>query len=354
MSSSVSPLAVPLEGLLGRLHEDPMDDYRLPFQRDRDRIIHAVAFRRLQGKTQVFEAGDSDRVRTRLTHSLEVAQVSRDSARRMKLNEDLCECIALAHDLGHPPFGHSGEGTLDAWLQQRGEHFEHNEHSLRIVTVLEKHSALYQGLNLNKEVLEGLQKHSALLDRNGAPLAHSMEAELVDHADAIAYTAHDTDDGLTEGILKLKEVTKIPIAAKALERSSARGTRIRGALISLLTEDLVMETERRVEKMNIKTLKDVYAAGEQLVTFSNEMKIELGMLEGYLRSELYTHPRIAKPRDEGIMILTELCTLLEKSPTPELLEHQEKFSLTLPQAIRDYVAGMTDAFARKQLQVLSI
>ena len=148
----VAPYAVPLEGRLGRIFSDPPDDYRLPFQRDRDRIMHASAFRRLQGKTQVFEVGESDHFRTRLTHSLEVSQVSRDLGRRLRLNEDLCECLALAHDLGHPPFGHSGEEALDTWLAEKGEHFEHNEHSLRIVTVLEKHSSLYQGLNLNREV----------------------------------------------------------------------------------------------------------------------------------------------------------------------------------------------------------
>jgi dGTPase len=349
MTQTIAPYAVPLEGRLGRIIPDPPDDYRLPFQRDRDRIIHAQAFRRLQGKTQVFEAGQSDHLRTRLTHSLEVAQVSRDLARRMKLNEDLCECIALAHDLGHPPFGHSGEAILDTWLQKRGEHFEHNEHSLRIVTVLEKHSSLYQGLNLNREVLEGLQKHSQLTTKKGKNLAHTLEAQLVDHADAIAYTAHDTDDGLTMEILHFDGLAKLPLAAKAMERAAARKTRIRGALLSLLTEDLAQETERRIVQQGINTLKDVEDSTEPLVEFSDSMKADLGMLEGYLRKELYDHPMVARTREDGERVLMALCDQLEKNPTEDLVLHQKKFDLTLPQAIRDYVAGMTDAFARKSL-----
>jgi dGTPase len=157
----LSPRAVPHEGRLGRGVEEPEDAIRFPFQRDRDRIIHASAFRRLQGKTQVFVSGEDDHVRTRLTHTMEVAQIARDLARALRLNEDLAECIALAHDLGHPPFGHAGEAALDRWMREHGGRFEHNEQSFRVITLLEKHAAAVPGLNLHREVEEGLLKHSA-------------------------------------------------------------------------------------------------------------------------------------------------------------------------------------------------
>lgn len=343
----IKPYAVPPEGRLGRIVADPPDEDRLPFQRDRDRIIHSTAFRRLQGKTQVFEAGgENDHVRTRLTHSMEVALVARDLSRRLGLNEDLAECIALAHDLGHPPFGHSGEDALDAWMKKHGGHFEHNEHSLRIVNVLERHSSLYDGLNLNREVLEGLQKHTALETAKGTPLGHALEAQIVDHSDAIAYTAHDCDDALSEQIFSLKDILTIPLAKRAHERAAARGTRLRGSIISLLTEDVLRETEKRITLLGIRTLQDVYRAREHVVGFSPDMERDLRELQNFLHSHLYLHPKVLKTRDEGQHIIELLCSASFANPQEKLLEHQQKFSLSLAEAVCDYVAGMTDGFAR--------
>ncbi len=352
MQNELAPYAVPFEGNLGRVYEDPADEFRNPFQRDRDRIIHSHSFRRLQGKTQVFEAGESDHVRTRLTHTLEVAQISRDVARRFLLNEDLAECIALSHDLGHPPFGHSGEDALDEWMSAHGEHFEHNEQSLRIVTTLEYHSGLYLGLNLSGEVLEGMQKHTELSFPDETPKMHSMEAQLVNICDEIAYTSHDCDDGIRTGIITVKDLTDVPLAKRAHVQSHERGTHLRGTLIRLMAEDLQRETNTRLQKEDIKTLRDVEHASTNVVEFSAELRAELNELRTFLVQKLYMDPRVAGGKAEGKEIVKKLCTAYEQKPDSHIVDLQQRTESSLIIAVKDYVAGMTDSFARLQAESL--
>ena len=362
-NNTLAPYAVPHDGTLGRIYEEPTDETRFPFQRDRDRVIHAQAFRRLQGKTQVFVAGEGDHYRTRLTHTMEVAQISRDIARTLNLNEDLAETIALAHDLGHPPFGHAGEEAIDQWMTSHNLHFEHNAQSLRIVTVLEEHSSLYTGLNLNHEILEGLQKHRPSLaelrpasrslhtqridheDSHAYDRALSMEAQVVNIADEIAYTAHDCEDGLRADLFATEELREIPLARTALDRARPRGTSLRGALIHLLVTDLYATTLDTLKREKIHMLEDVYHAKKPLVHFSKDLKMELETLRTFLWTHMYLHPTVLEASNRGKKILAALCGKLYAQPSEKILLLQKKTESDLPTAIKDYVAGMTDAFA---------
>ena len=345
---SLAPYAVPLSGRRGRVHAEPEDPTRNPFQRDRDRIIHCHAFRRLQGKTQVFEAGESDHVRTRLTHTLEVAQIGRDMARRLGLNEDLVECLALAHDLGHPPFGHSGEEVLDLWMRERGGHFEHNEQSIRIVTVLERRSLRHPGLNVNREIIEGLAKHSGLSFPDGTTRMHAMEAQLVNICDEIAYISHDCDDGIRAGVFSVDDLRGVPLAERAAARARERGSLLRSSLIHLLTDDLHRETGRRLAAFAIDTLDAVERAPEPVVDFSDAMRGTIMPLRTFLAEKLYAHPSVAGSKEEGKILIRELCMRYEKNPPAKILDLQARTGSELPEAIKDYIAGMTDAFARAQ------
>lgn len=318
----LSPLAVPHEGRLGRNISEPEDAIRFPFQRDRDRILHAAAFRRLQGKTQVFVDAEDDYVRTRLTHTMEVAQIGRDLARALRLNEDLTECIALAHDLGHPPFGHSGEEALDAWMRTQGAHFEHNEQSLRIVTLLEKHRSGVAGLNLNREVEEGLRKHAAEGHR-------TAESALADLSDEIAYLSHDCDDGLRAGFFSLDDLRTTCLGRAALERTEQRGSYVRGALTHLMVIDLIAHSA-----MNI--------------SFSSTMHRHMTELRTFLTNALYLHPAVRSRAEAGKRIITALCTHYQHHETEKILSLRQRTHGTPAEAIKDYVAGMTDVFARAQ------
>lgn len=340
--------AVPHGGLAGRVLPEAEDPHRMPFQRDRDRIVHTQAFRRLQGKTQVFVAGEGDHFRTRLTHTVEVSQVSRDLARTLGLNEDLAECIALAHDLGHPPFGHAGEEAIHLWMRTQDEHFDHNEQSLRLVTVLEQHSRFSAGLNLHGEVLEGLRKHS-LEGRQ-----HTLEAQAVDIADEVAYTAHDCDDGLTAGLFSIADIRDIPFVHDADAVRRERGTSLRGAILRLLVADVLEETDRRLREHGIQTLEDVRGASEPMVAFSERMTRSLAEWKQFLWRHLYLHPRVVAPMEEGQQLLLSLCQRFLEQPTDKILALQKRTGGTLPTAIKDYVAGMTDAFARTTAQDLGL
>jgi len=346
----LAPCAVPHDGGLGRETPETEDESRFPLQRDRDRIIHSQAFRRLQGKTQVFVLGEeSDHVRTRLTHTMEVAQIGRDMARRLSLNEDLAESIALAHDLGHPPFGHRGEAALDEWMRRHGSHFEHNEQSLRIVTMLETHAGNMRGLNLNREILEGLQKHR---EGDGHPRALSLEAQIVNLADEIAYTGHDCDDGLHAGLFTLEDALGVSLAREAHDQTRERGTSLRGGIIRLLVTDLYAETQRRVEKHWVESLDDVYAAKEPLVGFSQEVQTRLADMRAFMHRRMYSHPRVMAAGDDGHRIVLTLCETLLRNPNDKILALQKYTGCTLEDAIKDYVAGMTDAFAQTQAEEL--
>lgn len=339
----LAPYAVPLAGTLGRPEAEADDETRFPFQRDRDRIIHTQAFRRLQGKTQVFVSGESDHFRSRLTHTMEVAQLSRDIARTMSLNEDLAECIALAHDLGHPPFAHMGEMALDTWMKKQHSRFEHNEQSLRIVTMLEQHSQHHPGLNLNREVLEGMQKH---LQRTAQERSLSLEAQIVNIADEIAYSAHDCDDGIAAGLFTSEELSVVPLATTAQAMANARGTSLRGALIHLLVSDLYATTDAMLAAKNIRTLDDVYAAKKPLVLFSESFQERITALHDFLHRHMYGNPRVREANIEGQKIITHLCDMFLAHPTEKILLLQKKTGSGLAEAVRDYVAGMTDAYAK--------
>src|SRR5436309_3372625 len=314
----------------GRLHAEPDSGPRGPrdiFQRDRDRIIHSVAFRRLRHKTQVFIAPDGDHFRVRLTHSLEVAQIGRTIARALGLNEDLTEALCLAHDLGHPPFGHAGEDALDAALADAGG-FDHNAHTIRIVTKLETPYPGFDGLNLSWEALEGLAKHNgpvpeptwAMAEANGEwdlELASwpSLEAQVAAISDDIAYDNHDIDDGLRAGLLEVDELIELPLVGRMWDAIDARHPglslekRQRALvrdLIGYMVGDVLAETARRVRDARVETIDDVRAAGGPRAGFSDELAAEERELKRFLYRRLYDPPDLRPARDEARRVAADL------------------------------------------------
>ncbi len=346
----LAPYAVPHGTGLGRVYDEPEDETRFPFQRDRDRIIHTQAFRRLKYKTQVFVSGSGDHYRTRLTHTLEVAQISRDIARTLGLNEDLAEAIALAHDLGHTPFGHAGEEAMSQCMEPYGKRFEHNEQSYRIVTMLEERTNHYTGLNLNREVLEGLQKHRTPHDHPDVSVTQrepSLEAQIVNLADEIAYTAHDTDDGIRSGMFSLPALQDLSLIALASARTADTGTELRGAIVHLLVTDLYDAFGALMEVKKITSLADVYACIVPLVAFSASMRTKLQELRSFLWSHLYLSPDIAVQSGKGRDIIRTLFTSFVKVPPSKVSALQQKTGGALEDAVKDYIAGMTDGFAKE-------
>ena len=368
----LAPYAVPHQGILGRVYQEPEDETRFPFQRDRDRIIHTQAFRRLKGKTQVFVAGTLDHVRTRLTHTMEVAQISRDIARALSLNEDLAEAIALSHDLGHPPFGHAGEEALDRWMKKHGGSFEHNLQSHRVVTVLAEHSSQFPGLNLNKEILEGILKHRTPHDGENIvsremvsgphfttsrshdlttfrppdlPISPSLEAQLVNLADEIAYTGHDCEDGIRAGLFTQTDIADIPLTAKALKIALPRGTSLRGSLIHILVTDLLKTTESLITDQAVHSLDGVLESPTPLAQFSASLKQELSALRDFLWDRMYLHPNVLKRSRKGQVMIEQLCDQYMIKPNEKVLELQQRTGSALFEAVKDYVAGMTDGYA---------
>jgi len=357
LDALLAPFAVLHGGGLGREQTEEEDSVRLRFQRDRGRIIHTQEFRRLKGKTQVFVGGGGDHFRTRLTHTMEVAGISRDIARGLRLNEDLAECIALAHDLGHPPFGHAGEEALHEWMVEHGAHFEHNEQSHRIVTLLAEHSSLYKGLNVNREILEGLLKHSTPHDRPkgaGKPRAPSLEAQVVNSADEIAYTAHDCEDGLLAGLFSLEEILSVPLAKRAHDRTLGRGTSLRGAIIDSLVTDLYSATTEVLSLHRVTTLDDVYNTSSPLVMFSENMQASLGELRAFLWKHMYNNPTVLRRSSVGQQIIRGLCMAYSATPNPKVNALHTRIGGALYEAIKDYIAGMTDAYAFLQASIAGV
>lgn len=346
-NSSLAPYAVRHCDGLGREYAEKEDETRFPFQRDRDRIIHTQAFRRLKGKTQVFIASKGDHYRTRLTHTMEVAQISRDMARTLGLNEDLAECIALAHDLGHTPFAHAGENAMREEMEKHGGTFEHNLQSFRIVTLLEERTSHYKGLNLCKEILDGLMKHRTAFDRHAhkTQRAPSLEASVVNLADEIAYTAHDIDDGMRAEMLKLPKLRSLALFAEAETKANEGGTEVRGSIIHLLVMDAYGETERRIAAHGIQTLDDVYAAKTDVVAFSLTMQEKLAELREFLASNFYFASPVRKASEEGAAIIHTLFKRFMESPPEKVLILAKKTGSQMHEAIKDYIAGMTDEFA---------
>lgn len=345
----------------GRDHPEPEDQTRTPFQKDRDRIIHCRAFRRMKMKTQVFVAHYGDHYRTRMTHSLEVAQVSRDVARSLGLNEDLAETIALAHDLGHTPFGHAGQDALDEVLRPFGLRFEHNQQSKRIVEVLEQVYPHFPGLNLTFEVRQGLMKHQSPWDQaeekfHGA----SLEAQVVNLADEIAYNNHDVDDGLRSGLITEEQLNALSLWKKAsekvqerygkIEEDSIRRGRIVSAMIGLMIEDLLGYSSQRIEELGIDSLEAVYRSEEKLILFSPEQYRQNHELKNFLAKYMYFHPEVLALSQRGQQIIQDLFHHYRKHP--ERLPQEEQTLIAsgalLEEVIKDYLAGMTDEFAEEE------
>ncbi len=359
---------------LGRLHGEPATGQRGPrdaFQRDRDRIIHSVPFRRLRHKTQVFVAPDGDHFRVRLTHSLEVAQIGRTMARALGLNEDLTEALCLAHDIGHPPFGHSGEEVLQAEMAEAGG-FDHNAHTIRLLTRLESPYPRHRGLNLSWETLEGLAKHNgpvadppwALAEADGQfPLDlcswPSLEAQVAAVADDIAYDNHDIDDGLRAGLFTLADLLEVPLIARTWEEVRARFPHLEEARlvpelvrdqIGLMVGDVLDETRRRVAAAGVETVQDVRSAGRSLAGFSPDMAGEEAMLKRFLHARMYNAPPVMAVRDQAQGVVARLFAAYRDDPRrlPEEWLPSETDETATLRAIGDFIAGMTDRYAVRQ------
>jgi dGTPase len=344
----------------GRLCDEPEHEYRTAFQRDRDRVLHSTAFRRLQYKTQVFVYHEGDHFRSRLTHTLEVSQIARTLARALGANEDLTEAIVLAHDLGHPPFGHSGERALDGLLEAHGG-FEHNRQSLRVVDWIELRGDRYRGLNLTAETRSGILKHGPEYPRYSHPVPlpelgrwPRVEAQLANYADEIAYHNHDIDDGLRSGLLSVKQLADVRLWSRARELSRQRGsegppgpaTPVVSALIHLLVTDLIDTSQRQLRESGASSPEEVEACDPRLVGFSPEVAGQKRELADFLLHNLYRHHQVVRMAAKAERILGDLWKAYNSEARlfpPHVLERAEHES---PQRmIADYLAGMTDRFA---------
>ncbi len=364
----------------GRLHDEPACSLRTHYQRDRDRIIHSSAFRRLTYKTQVFVYHEGDHYRTRLTHSLEVAQIARTVARALRLDEDLAEAIALAHDLGHTPFGHAGEEALDEMMQACGG-FDHNAQSMRVVTQLEGRYAAFDGLNLAWETLEGLVKHNGpLLTGKGEPTPRyalkgvpqaildydaiypldlssfaSAEAQVAALADDIAYNNHDLDDGLRAGLVPLAKIREVPLVARFIAvveelhgalPDSRLIYEVNRRLISQMVHDLVGETSARLAQLAPQSAEDIRKAGLPIVGFSKDLTGELAELRAFLFEEFYLHPHIKTIMSGAQKIVRDLFGYFLDRPHELPQDWQKAVAEGEPgRVIGDFVAGMTDRLA---------
>ncbi len=363
----LSPYAMASVNSRGRAYTEAEAPYRTAFQRDRERVLHTTAFRRLQGKTQVFVVTEGDYYRTRITHTLEVAQIGRTIARTLGANEDLVEGICLAHDLGHPPFGHAGERTLDMLMRDHGG-FDHNQRSFRIITELEQRYPDFPGLNLTYEFREGIIKHETEYDVVNAPaeyepaLRGTLEAQIASFADELAYNAHDLDDGLRAGLLDARELEQVQWWQRASEAAEINPDGIDGSgditrhriirkLIGLVVTDLVRETTKRIERMLAKGdngdgVDDVRRWPESLVAYSSEVTTLNRELKSFLYERLYFHPRVIRMTNKAARVLTDLFKAYVDEPGM-LGETTRRWQKVLPlqRVVCDYIAGMTDRFA---------
>jgi dGTPase len=352
---------------------------RTPFQRDRDRIVHATAFRRLTYKTQVFVFHEGDHFRTRLTHSLEVAQIARAIARMLALDEDLAEALALAHDLGHPPFGHAGERALARAMERWGG-FDHNAQSLKVVTRLERKYAAFDGLNLTFETLEGLVKHNGpvageaagsdnrilreAIDTAGlTPHLHlaehaPAEAQVAAIADDIAYNSHDLDDGLRAGLLELADLADVPLAGRFMRAAPQTGDQqrviyeVNRRIITAMIEDVVAESRHRLAGIAPQSLAGVRAAGRPVIAVSAERRAELEGLQAYLFAHVYRHPRVMEVMDDAEAVVHDLFEryMAETGALPDSWHDavEEAPPHERARLVADFVAGMTDRFALQE------
>jgi dGTPase len=359
--------AVRVEQSRGRRHPEPQHPYRNDFQRDRDRVVHARAFRRLEAKTQVFTRRYSDHFRNRLTHTLEVAQIARTLAGALHLNVDLVEALALVHDIGHPPFGHAGEKALDAIMRKQGFFFDHNLHALRIVEDFEIRYAAFRGLNLTFEVREGIIKHSRDYDPKAFPeLAEyaldqrpPLEAQLIDLADEIAYNTADLDDGFEAHLLSLEQIREgVPVFERYFQEVDALYPQAADKLkfnetikrmLDRMVGDLIRNSARRIQESGIATLEDVRRHPERLVSLSAEVEEERRATKSFLYEHLYFSPSLSDEKDDAEMVVASLFRYWMGRPTDLPHQYQEKAQQEpLPRVICDYIAGMTDHFIYEQ------
>lgn len=369
-SYTLAPYAAQESNSKGREYDEDAPTNRSEYQRDRDRIIHSAAFRRLEYKTQVFVNHEGDLYRTRLTHSIEVAQIARSIARALHLNEDLCEAISLAHDLGHTPFGHAGQEALNECMQDYGG-FEHNLQSLRVVEKLEQRYAQFSGLNLTFESREGILKHCSIKNAKKLGLVGqrfinkskpSLEAQLCNIADEIAYNNHDVDDGLRSGLLRLEQLQDIPLVADqykaVIEKYPDLNQRriihevVRRVINSQVT-DLIQSTQELLDKHKLKSIDDVRNAKKPLVVFSDSMREQHLALKRFLRNNLYTHYRVLRMSAKAEKVIKTL--FAEFFEHPDLLPSEvakkakqamrEQDVVACARYVADYIAGMTDRYA---------
>jgi len=362
----LAPYAAHSSKSRGRRHPEPAAGSRSEFQRDRDRIIHSTAFRRLEYKTQVFLNHEGDLFRTRLTHSIEVAQIGRTLARSLRLNEDLVEATALAHDLGHTPFGHVGQDVLNECMKDYGG-FEHNLQSLRVVDHLEEHYGAFDGLNLTFETREGILKHCSLTNaRQLGELGQrfidrtqpSLEAQLTNLADEIAYNNHDIDDGLRSGLLTMKQMEEVELFARLHRQVVAQYPGLTGRrelyevirmMITAMTADLVETSAALIAEAAPQGIEDV-RAGPPLIRFSQKMREETTALKRFLHANLYRHYRVNRMRVKASRVMRELFEAFMAEPVLLPFDYQVAPGDTVKQArkIADYIAGMTDRYAIKE------
>ena len=364
--SALADYAANPERSLGRHHAEPDPQGRNQFQRDRDRIIHSSAFRRLEYKTQVFVNHEGDLFRTRLTHSLEVAQIGRAIARNLRLHEDLIEGIALAHDLGHTPFGHAGQDALNECMRDYGG-FEHNLQSLRVVDHLEQRYAEFDGLNLTFEMREGILKHCSV--KNARKLGDigerfinktqpSLEAQVANLADEIAYNNHDVDDGLRSGLISLEQLAEVAIFAEHLQQVKDRYPELADRrlihetirrMINSQIVDLCNESGRHIAQHAPASIEDVRRT-PPLISFSAGMAKQQAELKTFLRTKLYRHYRVNRMSNKAHRIITELFRefMLDSTIMPD--EFQQRAEQDKPRAVADYIAGMTDRYAMREYQ----
>ena len=358
----LAPYAMRMRGSKGRKHVEPPHAFRTLYQRDRDRIVHSTAFRRLMHKTQVLVNQVGDYHRTRLTHTLEVAQISRTIARQLGLNEDLTEAIALLHDLGHPPFGHAGETALNECMRDHGG-YEHNRHGLRLVEFLEYRYPDFPGLNLSWEVLEAQAMHSKRPDAPevkaylglGQPL---LEAQVVDAADSLAYDCHDVDDALSVGLITPDDLAQVPFWNRALERvrsahPSMRSEQLQPTVIRKLIDwqvgDLLEATTRNLREQQIQCIQDVRRCSMLLVSPGAEVKNLQAGLEAFLRENVYRHYRILRMAYKGQRILREMFAEFCRHPDALPTRYRKRAEQAgLQQTVCDYLAGMTDRYAQDE------
>jgi dGTPase len=375
--SNLAPYASKSAQIIGRtLHGNELDEFRTAFQRDRDRILYSKAFRDLQYKTQVFLITEGDFYRTRLTHTLEVAQHARTLARALRLNEDLCEAIAYAHDLGHAPFGHTGETTLNELMKKEGG-FEHNLQSLRIVDLLEKRYKTYDGLNLCFETREGIARHFTVYDHPAVPKefnkypSPTLETQIVNIADPLAYCAHDLEDALNAGYLSINYIQDMrnPLVDRVVNKCRERypgfdgtGTIIRARLLvrTLIEETNIMvikQTHENLRRMKIKTLQDVRSKKLPVVTAPDRDWRHFNQLKKFLFDNVYNRPQVCIMNEKGRLILSRIFHHLEEKPEMLPGVYKSRFSQTRQKKTRrrviaDYLSGMTDRYAMDLFQMM--